>query len=290
MRTPGRRRGRRRGRRARAEPATRTSTARGRRAGRPPRRRRAAGARPPGSGGVPRELRGRRAGGRARRRRASGASAAPDDPDRDRAAPHGPDRGPREPILPPYEQSRPGGALSKGAPASDGFFSSRRRALLVMGGTVLGIAGARVRRAAAHGRGRRGRRHRAGARTAARRRRPTSPQRSQAARRDRSRRGHAWRCSTAPPCPAWRARSATSIERQGFQLGTVTNFIDQQRAESVVQVRARGRARGGRRRAAAEDLAARADRRREPGPGRRRHRGRGRRAPTRPSQALRPQA
>ena len=35
-----------------------------------------------------------------------------------------------------------------------------------------------------------------------------------------------------------------TIEQQGFQLGTVTNFIDQQRAESVVLC-PRRRARGG---------------------------------------------
>ena len=35
--------------------------------------------------------------------------------------------------------------------------------------------------------------------------------------------------------PGLAAQIGDSIERQGFQLGTVTNFIDQQRAESVVK-------------------------------------------------------
>jgi len=35
--------------------------------------------------------------------------------------------------------------------------------------------------------------------------------------------------------PGLAAQIGDTVERQGFQLGTVTNFIDQQRAESVVK-------------------------------------------------------
>ena len=143
-----------------------------------------------------------------------------------------PDRGPREPLLPPYEQSRPGGALSKGAPASDGFFSSRRRALLVMGGTVLGIAvlafGVQQLTGEDDGGG--------GTEPAS-----NSGQAEEADTPQRSERPAAIvpgevtvAVLNGTTVPGLARQIGDTVERQGFQLGTITNFIDQQRAESVV--------------------------------------------------------
>ncbi len=145
-----------------------------------------------------------------------------------------PDRGPREPLLPPYEQSRPGGALGKGAsPDGDGFFSSRRRALLVLGGTVLGIAvlafGIQQLTGEDEGGG-------GGAQPAS-----NGGQAEEAAGEERPRRAAAidpGKVTVAvlngTTVPGLARQIGDTVERQGFQLGTITNFIDQQRAESVV--------------------------------------------------------
>jgi hypothetical protein len=134
---------------------------------------------------------------------------------------------PRKPILPPYAESRPGGGTAD-APR-EGLFSSRRRGLLVLGGTVLGIAvlafgiqqftseddgGSTPQNASDSAEG-----------TA------SKPARKKAAI-DPSKVTVAVLNGTTVPGLA--RQIGDTIEQEGFQLGTVTNFIDQQRAESVV--------------------------------------------------------
>ncbi len=136
---------------------------------------------------------------------------------------------PRSPILPPYSQSRPGGGPME--PPREGLFSSRRRALLVLGGTVLGIAvlafGVQQLTGEDDGGTQTGSSN-GGAEQPA----DEQPARKRPAAVDPSKVTVAVLNGTTVPGLA--RQIGDTIEQQGFQLGTVTNFIDQQRAESVV--------------------------------------------------------
>lgn len=132
-------------------------------------------------------------------------------------------------ILPPYEQSRPGGAVRAGG---GGLFASPRRAVAVVGGSLLALLAIgfgvlqltggddETPTPAADG----------GARD--------EPEQTSPDARERPRinpRNVRVAVLNGTTVPGLAAQIGDSIERQGFQLGTVTNFIDQQRAESVVK-------------------------------------------------------
>ena len=138
-------------------------------------------------------------------------------------------REPRTPILPPYSQSRPGAAPPE--PPREGLFSSRRRALLVLGGTVLGIAvlAFGVQQLTGEDDGGSTQSKSSNAQT---QQPDDQPARKRQAAIDPSKVTVAVLNGTTVPGLA--RQIGDTIEQQGFQLGTVTNFIDQQRAESVV--------------------------------------------------------
>ena len=137
-------------------------------------------------------------------------------------------------ILPPYAHSRPGGRAADGG-NGQGVFGSRGRAIalvaagaLVLGGLVLGatqLLGGDEEPAGSGG---------------------GSSQNAQNAttgqggddQADRQRRPNPRNVRVAvlngTTVPGLAAQIGDQIERQGFRLGTVTNFNDQQRAESVV--------------------------------------------------------
>lgn len=139
----------------------------------------------------------------------------------------------REPtgILPPYEQSRPGGPVRQKR-SGGGVFSSPGRAvavvagsllaLLVIGFGVLQLTGGDDEPAGSRGGG--GSQAEDPAEEPAAKERPgINPADVRVA------------VLNGTTVPGLAAQIGDSIERQGFQLGTVTNFIDQQRAESVVK-------------------------------------------------------
>ncbi len=172
-------------------------------------------------------------------------------------------------ILPPYAHSRPGGRVPDNGGAGAGVFASRGRAIavvaagvLILGGLVLGatqlLGGDEETAPDPTAQGTPGAAS-TGDEPAPRRRQRLNPRTVRVA------------VLNGTTVPGLAAQIGDQIERQGFRLGTVTNFNDQQRAESVVLY-----APGAEREAAEvgrrlEDRPARADRRREPGRGRRRH-------------------
>lgn len=137
-------------------------------------------------------------------------------------------------ILPPYEESRPGGASrAKGG----GVFSSTGRAVAVVGGSLLALlaigfgvlqltgdddepASSGSQSSSQSG----GAEEPKDEDTPAKKKTPgINPGDVRVA------------VLNGTTVPGLAAQIGDSIERQGFQLGTVTNFIDQQRAESVVK-------------------------------------------------------
>ena len=134
-------------------------------------------------------------------------------------------------ILPPYSQSRPGGRPANGG--GNGTFSSRGRAIavvaagvLVLGGLVLGatqLLGGDDEPAGS------------GGPNAAQGAPQTETSADRPARRQRlNTRNVRVAVLNGTTVPGLAAQVGDQIERQGFRLGTVTNFNDQQRAESVV--------------------------------------------------------
>lgn len=133
-------------------------------------------------------------------------------------------------ILPPYAHSRPGGRAADGGDGQ-GIFASRGRAIalvaagvLVLGGLVLGatqLLGGDDEPAP----------DRAGAGAPART--TTDDQGTPQPRRPNPRTVRV-AVLNGTTVPGLAAQIGDQIERQGFRLGTVTNFNDQQRAESVV--------------------------------------------------------
>lgn len=130
-------------------------------------------------------------------------------------------------IIPPYEESRPGGPV----PARAGLFSTPRRAVLVVGGTLVAIAvigfGALQLTGNDKGGG------------ATKKKGPAAaPQLIEQPKKKRKSGINPASVRVAvlngTTVPGLAAQIGDSIDRQGFQLGTVTNFVDQQRAESVV--------------------------------------------------------
>ncbi len=137
-------------------------------------------------------------------------------------------------ILPPYAQSRPGGRGADGNGGGRRVFASRGRGvavvaagILVLGGVALGVtqllggdeepAGPGEGQNAAQG--------------------APQTETSSGARARRARpnpRNIRVAVLNGTTVPGLAAQVGDQIERQGFRLGTVTNFNDQQRAESVV--------------------------------------------------------
>ena len=136
-------------------------------------------------------------------------------------------------ILPPYEQSRPGGPVRR---EPRGPFSSTGRALAVVGGSLLALlvigfgviqlTGGDDEPASGGGQqaGQGG--------GAAQEPKDDAPAKKRQGINPATVRVAVLNGTTVPGLAA---QIGDSIERQGFQLGTVTNFIDQQRAESVVK-------------------------------------------------------
>jgi len=136
-------------------------------------------------------------------------------------------------ILPPYEESRPGG----GSRASrGGVFSSTGRAVAVVGGSllallvigfgVLQLTGDDDEPASS------GSQSSAQSGGAGEPKNDTPAKKKEPGIKPGDVRVAVLNGTTVPGLAA---QIGDSIERQGFQLGTVTNFIDQQRAESVVK-------------------------------------------------------
>ena len=142
----------------------------------------------------------------------------------------GPPRGEGTGILPPYEQSRPGGAMR---PKRDGPFSTPRRAVAVVGGSllallaigfgVLQLTGGDEETPAPQAQDNASDEEPQDTTPEPRKRPGINPGNVRVA------------VLNGTTVPGLAAQIGDSIERQGFQLGTVTNFIDQQRAESVVK-------------------------------------------------------
>jgi len=139
----------------------------------------------------------------------------------------------REPtgILPPYEESRPGGPVKRKQSA---MFSSPRRAVAVVGGSLLAllVIGFGVlqftgddEEPASSGQG-------GAAAEEEPAEQPAEEEKKQPGVDPAKVRVAVLNGTTVPGLAA---QIGDSIERRGFQLGTVTNFIDQQRAESVVK-------------------------------------------------------
>lgn len=133
-------------------------------------------------------------------------------------------------ILPPYEQSRPGGAM-RGKPG--GPFSSTGRAVAVVGGSLLALlaigfgviqlTGGDEKTPASQAQGNGADEEPQGTTPSKKKRPGINPANVRVA------------VLNGTTVPGLAKQIGDSIERQGFQLGTVTNFIDQQRAESVVK-------------------------------------------------------
>ncbi len=139
------------------------------------------------------------------------------------------------PILPPYSQSRPGGpsAAKNGAP---GIFSSPGRAVAIVGGGLLAVAAIGfgvLQLTGGDDEGTDTPASNQAATPAGGEEQEETPKKKKAAGIDPGSVRVAVLNGTTVPGLA--AQIGDSIERQGFQLGTVTNFIDQQRAESVVK-------------------------------------------------------
>ncbi|MGI8750551.1 MAG: LytR C-terminal domain-containing protein, partial [Thermoleophilaceae bacterium] len=136
-------------------------------------------------------------------------------------------------ILPPYSQSRPGAAAPPGDRRSRGVFASRGRAAgviaavaLVLAAVAFGVTRLLVggddtaKKAPASG--------------------SSQPAPGAAAKKAPKKAGGVSPASVrvavlnATTVPGLAAQIGDSVEKQGFRLGTVTNFNDQQRAESVV--------------------------------------------------------
>ena len=139
----------------------------------------------------------------------------------------------REPtgILPPYEESRPGGPVK---PKQGAMFSTPRRAVAVVGGSLLAllVIGFGVlqltggdEEPASSGQG-------GAAAEEEPAEQPAEEEKKQPGVDPAKVRVAVLNGTTVPGLAA---QIGDSIERRGFQLGTVTNFIDQQRAESVVK-------------------------------------------------------
>ena len=136
-------------------------------------------------------------------------------------------------ILPPYEQIRSGGPARTGP---RGPFSSTGRALAVIGGSLLALlviglgviqfTGGDDEPASGGG-------EQAGQGGGA----AEEPEDDAPAKKRQGINPATVRVAVlnGTTVPGLAAQIGDSIERQGFQLGTVTNFIDQQRAESVVK-------------------------------------------------------
>ena len=136
-------------------------------------------------------------------------------------------------ILPPYAHSRPGGRAPEGGNGAPRLFASRGRAIavvaagvLVLGGIALGatqILGGDDEPAGSGG-------------APTQNAQSTTPAQSGGAgKRKPVNRGNVRvAVLNGTTVPGLAAQIGDQIERQGFRLGTVTNFNDQQRAESVV--------------------------------------------------------
>jgi hypothetical protein len=141
----------------------------------------------------------------------------------------------REPtgILPPYEESRPGGPMRSKGGGGGGIFSSPGRAVAVVGGSLLALfaIGFGVLQLTGDDEP-----SKQSANTGSS---TKEPDETTAAKKKKSPGINPGDVRVAvlngTTVPGLAAQIGDSIERQGFQLGTVTNFIDQQRAESVVK-------------------------------------------------------
>ncbi len=138
-------------------------------------------------------------------------------------------------ILPPYAHSRPGGRATADGGNGQGVFASRGRAIalvaagvLVLGGLVLGatqLLGGDEEPASSGG----------GSSQNAQNTTTSQGDGNQASRQRRPNpRNVRVAVLNGTTVPGLAAQIGDQIERQGFRLGTVTNFNDQQRAESVV--------------------------------------------------------
>jgi hypothetical protein len=136
-------------------------------------------------------------------------------------------------ILPPYEESRPGGRAARAAGGGGrGIMSSPGRAVAVVGGSILAIAVIAFGVLQLTG-GDEETPDRAA------QQQPAEESTAKAPRRDRPAGVDPKSVTVAvlngTTVSGLAAQIGDTVERQGFQLGTVTNFIDQQRAESVVK-------------------------------------------------------
>ncbi len=132
-------------------------------------------------------------------------------------------------ILPPYEESRPGGA-SRAKRA--GVFSSPGRAVAVVGGGLLALLAIGFGVLQLTGDDEPASRQSANDTPAEEAPEDGPDKKKQPSINPANVRVAVLNGTTVPGLAA---QIGDSIERQGFQLGTVTNFIDQQRAESVVK-------------------------------------------------------
>jgi LytR cell envelope-related transcriptional attenuator len=135
-------------------------------------------------------------------------------------------------ILPPYEQSRPGG---RAADAGGGPLSrSPRRAVAIVAGAILAMAaiGFGVIQLTGGDDGATPKKSPGGSANSTKPETPAKGKKRKGSGIDPSKVRVAVLNGTTVPGLA--ANIGDQIEKQGFQLGTVTNFVDQQRAESVV--------------------------------------------------------
>ncbi len=158
--------------------------------------------------------------------------AAPSAPARSAgAAPHRDALPPSSGILPPYSESRPGAVAAADRPSRGGLFSSRGRAAGVIALVVLLLVALAL-----------GATQLLGGDNDTAKKAPSQPAQAPAApgKKTPSRAGGISPASVrvavlnGTTVSGLAAQIADSVEKQGFRLGTVTNFNDQQRAESVV--------------------------------------------------------